>query len=171
MIGSIIGAGIGAAGAIFGGIQNAKAMRQAKANIEAQKQDAQNDYDRRFNEDYTQRADAQRLLTITEENIRQRNRQAEGQAAVMGSNPAAVAAAKAANNGAIADAVGTIAAQGEQYKQGIENRYLQQKEAARAALTDMQIKKAQNIAQATMGVASAGASMAGALDDSVFKKQ
>ena len=58
----LIGSAIGAAGSIFGGISASKAMKRAKKNVEAQRQKNQDWYDRRYNEDATQRADAQRIL-------------------------------------------------------------------------------------------------------------
>ena len=105
----LIGSAIGAAGSIFGGIKASKAMKKAKRNVEAQRQKNQDWYDRRYNEDATQRADAQRILTQTEESIKQRNKQAAGSAAVMGGTDESVAAAKAANNQALADATSQIA--------------------------------------------------------------
>ena len=104
----LIGSAIGAAGSIFGGISASKAMKRAKKNVEAQRQKNQDWYDRRYNEDATQRADAQRILTQTEESIKQRNKQAAGSAAVMGGTDESVAAAKAANNQALADATSQI---------------------------------------------------------------
>ena len=88
----LIGSAIGAAGSIFGGISASKAMKKIKSNVEAQRQKNQNWYDRRYNEDYTQRADAQRILTQTEESIKNRNKQAAGIQAVMGGTDESVAA-------------------------------------------------------------------------------
>ncbi|MCM1405167.1 MAG: hypothetical protein NC210_01960, partial [[Clostridium] fimetarium] len=76
MIGSLIGAGIGAVGSIFGGIKASEAMREVKRGIERQRKKNQDWYDRRYNEDATQRADAQRALEITREQIKRRNRAA-----------------------------------------------------------------------------------------------
>ena len=64
----LIGSAIGAVGSIFGGIKASKAMKKAKRNVEAQRQKNQDWYDRRYNEDATQRADAQRILRITTRN-------------------------------------------------------------------------------------------------------
>jgi len=94
----LIGAAIGAAGSIFGGIAASKAMRKMKANVEAQKKNNQDWFDRRYNEDATQRADAQRILTMTEESIKNRNKAAAGAQAVMGGTEESVAATKAANS-------------------------------------------------------------------------
>ena len=58
----LIGAGLGAAGAIFGGSKASQAMRQAAQTIDKQKRENQDWYDRRYNEDATQRADAKSVL-------------------------------------------------------------------------------------------------------------
>ena len=113
MIGSLVGAGLSAVGSIFGGISASKAMKKVKKNLQAQKQANKDWYDRRYNEDATQRADAQRILTKTEESIRNRNQQAAGAQAVMGGTEESVAAAKAANNQALADATSQIAVNAE----------------------------------------------------------
>lgn len=91
-------------------------MKRVKENIQAQQQANQNWYDRRYNEDATQRADAQRILTQTEESIRNRNRQAAGAQAVMGGTDESVAAAKAANAQALADATSQIAVNADNRK-------------------------------------------------------
>ena len=74
----LIGAGLGAVGAVFGGIKASQAMKQLSRNINKQMQQNQDWYDRRYNEDATQRADAQRILAKTEESIKQRNKAATG---------------------------------------------------------------------------------------------
>lgn len=61
----LIGSALGAVGSIFGGNSASKAMKKAKQNVEQQIQKNQDWYDRRYNEDATQRADAQRILTMT----------------------------------------------------------------------------------------------------------
>ena len=83
MIGSIIGGALNIGASIFGGIKQAKAMKNVQKNLQNQMAENQNWYDRRYNEDATQRADAQRLITMTEESIKNRNKQAAGSAAVM----------------------------------------------------------------------------------------
>lgn len=162
LIGSIAGGALGAAGSIFGGISASKAMRRVKKNLQAQKQANQNWYDRRYNEDATQRADAQRILTQTEESIRNRNRQAAGAQAVMGGTDESTAAAKAANAQALADATSQIAAGAENRKDQIEQTYQQRDSQINEALNNFDINKAQAISQAVQGVAKAGAGIAGA---------
>lgn len=162
LIGSIAGGALGAAGSIFGGISASKAMRRVKKNLQAQKQANQNWYDRRYNEDATQRADAQRILTQTEESIRNRNRQAAGAQAVMGGTDESTAAAKAANAQALADATSQIAVNAENRKGQIEQTYQQRDSQINEALNNLEINKAQAISQAVQGVAKAGAGIAGA---------
>lgn len=123
----------------------------------------QNWYDRRYNEDATQRADAQRVLAITADNIRQRNRQAAGTQAVMGGTDESVAAVKAANNEALAEAASQIAVNGERRKDQIESQYMQTKAELNEKLNELDQAKAKNTAQAVMGVAQAGSAMASVL--------
>lgn len=162
LIGSIVGGALSAGGAIFGGISASKAMKKAKKNVEAQRKKNQDWYDQRYNEDATQRADAQRILTQTEESIKQRNRAAAGSAAVMGGTDESVAAAKASNNEALADATAQIAANADARKDNIEATYLQNDNAFVEQLNAIEKGKAQAVSQAVQGVANAGASIAGA---------
>lgn len=162
ILGSAIGGALGIGASIFGGISASKAMKKVKRNLEGQMKDNQNWYDRRYNEDATQRADAQRILTMTNENIRQRNQQAAGAQAVMGGTEESVAAAKAANNQALADATSQIAVNGERRKDQIESQYLQTKAELNEKLNNLEQARAGAVSQAVQGVAQAGAGMAGA---------
>ena len=161
MIGSLVGAGLSAVGSIFGGISASKAMKKVKSNLEEQKQQNEAWYNRRYNEDATQRADAQRILTKTEESIRNRNRQAAGTQAVMGGTEESVAATKAANNQALADATSQIAVNAEARKDQIESQYLAKDAQLNDALNNMEVNKAQAISSAVQGVGQAGANIAG----------
>lgn len=163
MLGSIIGAGVGAAASIFGGISASKAIKKMKANLEEQRKKNQNWYDQRYNEDATQRADAQRILTKTEEAFRNRNRAAQGAAAVMGGSEESVAATKAANSQALADATSQIAVNGEARKDQIEQTYQQNDSNIQNQLNDLEQKKAEAISQAVQGVASSASDFASAL--------
>lgn len=162
MVGSIVGAGLSAAGSIFGGIAASKAMKKVKKDLQAQKKANEDWYNRRYNEDATQRADAQRVLTMTEESIKKRNRQAAGVAAVMGSGTEAAAAEKAANNQVFADVASQIAANGEARKDQIEQTYQQRDAQINDALNNLEMNKAQAVGSAVQGVAQAGAGIAAA---------
>ena len=92
MIGSLIGGAVGAIGSIFGGVKASQAMKKVKANVESQKQANEDWMNRRYNENVTQRADSQRVLTKTREMMLERNRAAAGAQAVMGGTEESVAA-------------------------------------------------------------------------------
>lgn len=163
MIGSAVGAGMQAAGAIVGGIAASKAQNKIMKNIKAQQQKNQEWYDQRYNEDATQRADAQRLLTMTEESIRKRNKQAAGSAAVMGGTDESVAAEKAANNEALADATSQIAAQADARKDQIESTYMQRDAELNNQINQAQAAKGKAIADAAQQVGEAGKNIGSAL--------
>ena len=155
----LIGSAIGAAGSIFGGIKASKAMKKAKRNVEAQRQKNQDWYDRRYNEDATQRADAQRILTQTEESIKQRNKAAAGSAAVMGGTDESVAAAKEANNQACPHSTSPISAYAESRKDNIEATYMQNDNALVEQLNAIEQGKANAISGAVQGVTNAVSQM------------
>jgi len=160
IIGSAIGGSLGIGASIFGGVSASKAMKKVKQNLEGRVKENQSWYDRRYNEDATQRADAQRILTLTNENIRQRNQNAAGAKAVMGGTDESVAAAKAANNQALSEAASQIAAAGERRKDQIEAPYRETNAELNDKLMNLEQAKAQNVAQAVQGVAQAGSNMA-----------
>jgi hypothetical protein len=162
ILGSTIGGALGIGASIFGGISASKAMKKVKQNLETQQKENQNWYDQRYNEDATQRADAQRILTMTNENIRQRNQQAAGTQAVMGGTEESVAATKAANNQALAEATSQIAVNGERRKDQIESQYMQTKSDLNDKLNNLEQARAGAISQAVQGVAQAGSNMASA---------
>lgn len=129
MLGGLIGGALGAIGGIFGGISKNRMLKQQQRMVDEKKRENQDWYDRRYNEDSTQRADAQAVLTHTADMIRQRNQQAAGSAAVMGGTDESVAATKEANAKALADTTSQIAVAGEQRKDKIEGQYLSRKNA------------------------------------------
>ncbi len=151
----LIGSALGVGAAIFGGISASRAAKKAKKGIEAQRKKNQEWYDRRYNEDATQRADAQRMLTDMEERIKNRNRQVAGAQAVMGGTEESVAAAKAANAAAMADATSQIVANGEARKDAIEQQYMQNDAAYQDQLNQIEQNRANAISGAVGGAANA----------------
>ena len=160
MIGSILGSVAGIAGSIFGGISASKAMKRVKNNLQDQQRANQDWYDQRYNEDATQRADAQRILTQTQEAIRKRNQQSAGAQAVMGGTEESVAAAKAANNQALADATAQIAMEGERRKDAIEQTFQNRDAQLQAQLNNREVNKANAVSQAAMGGMQTGDNIA-----------
>ena len=172
-LGSLIGGAMKIGGSIFGGLKASQAMKQVRKNLEKQQRENQDWYDRRYNEDATQRADAQRMLTMTMDAIRDRNRAAAGTQAVMGGTEESVAATKATNANALADTAAQIAVAGANRKDNIESQYITRKGAINDKLNNLQQQKANNIISAVNGVSSAASDLAGsALDDiNVFGKK
>ena len=155
----LIGSALGAAGSIAGGIASTRAANNARKMVEQEKNDNQNWYDRRFNEDATQKADAQRILSMTEESIKNRNKQAAGSQAVMGGTDESTAAAKAVNNQALSDATGTISALAEKQKNRVEDQYQQNKSVINQDLENIEQQKAQDITGAINGVTDAAGNL------------
>lgn len=155
MIGSLVSAGLGAVGGILGASSKNKLIKQQMRMLEQQKKENQDWYDRRYNEDATQRADAQRLLTLTEESIKKRNKAAAGTAAVMGGTDESVAATKEANSKALADTTSQIAAQAEQRKDAIEQQYQNKKSNIDQQMMELTGQK-QSVLNSAIGGAAAG---------------
>lgn len=141
MLGAILGGAAGALGGLFGGLSRNKQIDEQQKALEKSKKENQDWYNRRYNEDSTQRADAQRILSITEEAIKRRNRGAAGRAAVMGGTEESVAATKEANAKAMADAAGQIAAQGEARKERVEQQYLGRKQNLEDQMNGLESQK------------------------------
>lgn len=160
-LGRIISGGVlGLGGSIFGGAKASQAIRKQKKRIRAKQQDNQNWFDRRYNEDATQRADAQRMLTRLQENIKNRNQAAQGQAAMMGGTDEALAATKQQNNEALADAASQIVANADVRKDQIEQQYRERKDRLDDQMANLQIQQATEVGKAVQGVADAGANIA-----------
>ncbi len=154
ILGGVVGGALGIGASIFGGRKASKAMNEVKKNLQTQMRENQDWYDSRYNEDATQRADAQAVLTKTREEIAQRNRQAAGTQAVMGGTEESVAAAKAANAQAMSEAASRIAMAADNRKDQIESQYMQNKSDLNEKLNNLTEAKAKNAAQAGAGMAS-----------------
>lgn len=165
MIGSIIGGAMKIGGSIFGGISQARSARKIRENIEGQQRENQDWYDRKYNEDMTQRADAVRLLNLTEESIRNRNKNAAATAAVMGGTNEALAAQRAANNAAMTDTVAQIAVTADARKDAIENQYRSKNADLNEKLNANETQKMANVAAAIQGVGATAKDIGTAIDD------
>ena len=170
-IGSLISGALTLGSSIYGGIAASRAMKNVKNNIKDQQRENEDWFNRRYNEDATQRADAQRILTTLQENIRNRNKAAAGTAAVTGGTEESVAAAKAANNEALADAASRIAAQAEIRKDNIESQYRAKDAQLENQQNQMEANKANAIASAMGGVASAAGNMGEGIDDWLLRRK
>lgn len=171
MIGGIIAAASTIGSSIYSGIKSAKANRQRKQELLREKAENNAWYNRRYNEDATQRADAQRLLRLTQEAIRNRNKQVAGTQAVVGGTEESVAAEKEANAKAMSDTASAIAAQGEARKDNIEESYRNQNRMLNNELGNMEAQRAENIANAGAQAIQAMGSIANAIDSTDGKSK
>ena len=173
MLLSAIGTGLGLAGsigsAIFGGSKAAKAAKKADRLIEQQEKDNQAWFDRRYNEDYSQTAEAQNLLNYAREQAEKLFKRAEGAAAVTGATEESVARAKQSANDMLAQTASNIAAQGTARKDAIEQQYLNTKNSLTEKQVDNLKQKAQNITTAAGQASSAFGSILPSALDKLFK--
>lgn len=148
MLTDIIGGVTKLGSSIFGGLAASRAMKNVKANVEGQLAKNEDWFNRRYNEDATQRADALRVLDTARKNILERNQQAAGAQAVAGGTEESLAATKAANNAALAEATSQIAMAGQRRKDNIEDQYLQRNAALNETLNNLETGRANQIIEA-----------------------
>ncbi len=164
MLGSLIGAGLGVASSIFGGISARKARRKQERMLAQQEKENQAWYDRKYNEDPTKRADTVRLLTQMQEQIKNRNKAAKGRQAVMGGTEDSTTAVKEANNKTLADTTSQIVAANESRKDAIEGQYQARKNAIQNKRMGLEAEKAAGTASVAAGVAGTAANIAATID-------
>lgn len=164
MLGTLIGAGLGLASSIAGGIANRKARQKQEQMIAQQQKENQAWYDRKYNEDPTKRADTVRLLTQMQEQIKNRNKAAKGRQAVMGGTEDSTTAVKEANNKTLADTTSQIVAANDARKDNIENQYRARKSQLQGQQMSLEAEKAADTANAVAGVAGTAANIAAAVD-------
>lgn len=164
MIGALIGAGLGLASSIAGGIANRKSRREQEQMIAQQQRENQAWYDRKYNEDPTKRADTVRLLTQMQEQIKNRNKAAKGRQAVMGGTEDSTTAVKEANNKTLADTTSQIVAANDARKDNIEQQYMNRKNQLQTQQMGIEAEKAADTANAVAGVAGTAANIAAAID-------
>lgn len=171
MLGTLIGAGLGLASSIAGGIANRKARRKQEQMIAQQQKENQAWYDRKYNEDPTKRADTVRLLTQMQEQIKNRNKAAKGRQAVMGGTEDSTTAVKEANNKTLADTTAQIVAANDARKDNIENQYRARKSQLQGQQMGLEAEKAADTANAVSGVAGTAANIAAAVDSGAGKSK
>lgn len=171
MLGTLIGAGLGLASSIAGGIANRKARRKQEQMIAQQQKENQAWYDRTYNADPTKRADTVRLLTQMQEQIKNRNKAAKGRQAVMGGTEDSTTAVKEANNKTLADTTSQIVAANDARKDNIEQQYMARKSQLQGQQMGLEAEKAADTANAVAGVAGTAANIAASLDSGGSKSK
>lgn len=164
LLGSLIGAGLGLASTIAGGISNSNARKQQRRMLSQQQKENQAWYDRKYNEDPTKRADTVHLLTQMNDTVKNRNKAARGRQAVMGGTEDSTTVVKEANNKTVADTTAQIVSANEARKDNIEQQFLNRKQQIQDQQMGMKSQDAANTANVVAGVAGTAANIANALD-------
>lgn len=163
------GAIIGAAASIGGGIASAiganKARKIQEEELKNREERQAATYARRVNQDYTQRADAQRMLKITRDALKQRAEAAAGRQAVMGLTDSGLAAEREMAENVMADTASQMAAAGEAQQDEAEKTYEQQQDANSQQRANIAANRAaatgQAVGQMVEGVGKAAGALTG----------
>lgn len=166
MWGAIIGAVTSIGGGIASAIGANKARKIQEQELKQREERQAATYARRINQDYTQRADAQRMLKITRDALKQRAEAAAGRQAVMGLTDSGLAAEREMAGNVMADTASQIAAAGEAQKDAIEQQYEQQQAENSKERTNIAAGKAaatgQAVGQMVQGVGQVAGALTGA---------
>lgn len=166
MWGAIIGAVASIGGGIASSIGANKARKIQEEELKTREERQAATYARRINQDYTQRADAQRMLKITRDALKQRAEAAAGRQAVMGLTDSGLAAEREMAGNVMADTASQIAAAGEAQKDAIEQQYEQQQAENSRERTNIAAGKAaatgQAVGQMVQGVGQVAGALTGA---------
>lgn len=163
MIGQIAAAGIGggikALGSIAGGIMGASSARKQRNMIKEQQKQNQAWYDKRYNENSTERADAVSALEKMRGALNERIKAAQSTSTVMGGTMESEALEKQAQTNALGGTISEIAKAGEARKDSIEGTYMSRDADLNSQLLATERNKATQISQAVGGVGDMGMKM------------
>ena len=166
---SAIGAGVGLASSIFGGISASKAAREAEKRQRQQEAKENAWYTRRYNEDYVDTAAGQNLVRRAKDYAKEQWKKAAGAQAVAGGTDAATAMAKEAGNKMVGDTIANIAATDQQRKAQVDNMHRQAEQQFAQMDMNRETQRAQNITNAAQNASNAIMSAAGAVEQASAK--
>lgn len=159
MFGTIASAFTKIASAVYGGIQGAKAADEARENINRRKRENDAEDRRVSYRDPSQSIIAQYALRRTFDNIRRRNEQAAGTAAVMGHSPATVATEKAANAAEGAETAARVAASEAARQDQLHQQHLARKQQLEQEEYNAIQQKRQSVSNAVQNALGTAGSM------------
>lgn len=162
-----IGAIASGVSSLFGARSARRQRQQQLAEIARQQQNNNNWYNRRYNEDATNRADAQRMLTRVSNLMTDTTRSANARKAVIGGTDASTAAAQQANASALGNALADITTNAENRKDDIESQYQQRDNQLGSAAVDVNAQyetaRRNNTAQAVSGLLNTAGTVVSAM--------
>lgn len=162
MIGAIIGVATGLAGTAVSAGMGAAANARSRRQLEEREKRQAATYARRMNQDYTQRAESQRMLELTRQELKRRSDAAAGRQAVMGMTDSGMAAERELAGATMADTAAKIASQGEAKKEGLEDSYAKEQQANAEERAKLEGHKLTTIGNAVGGLINQVAPVAGA---------
>lgn len=136
-IASLIGTG-------YGAIKEGQERRKMAA--ERQKWGAENEalFNKNYYSDYTKRADVQSLTSKMRDEMKKANDVDQNVAAVTGATPEAINMQKERRNKAMTNLYSNIGAMGAQYKERVQNRYQNNKQALQGLEYDTMSQEAES---------------------------
>lgn len=143
-----LAAGASVASSIFGGSKASKSAKKANALIDSSRAANQAWYNKRYNEDYSQTAEAQNAMNYAKQTLDDEYQKIAATSAVSGATGTAQAQQKAQANKALAEAASGIAASGSAYKSSVESQYLQNDNAFAQQQSNTLMGQASNISNA-----------------------
>lgn len=167
MYGTLIAGAAALGTSLWNGIAGAKANKKQRAELERQQNLNRSWFDREYNTDVTQRADAQRMLTRTADALKVQNRAATARNAMIGGSAESLMAQRANNARILGDTAANIAAQGANRKDMIDQQYRAQRQQLDNAAMGMEAQRQQSTAAATAGAIQSLTSMGTIFDDAL----
>jgi len=160
MIGLAIGAAaMQVASSVYGGVSGIKAARDKDRMLASQKRANKRWYERRYNEDSTQRADAQGVLTKLNEAAKTRSEASNGRSAVMGSSTEGKAVVGQQNANMISNTTSNIASNSSARKDRLDERYKATERGIDNAMFEQKLLKNKNLANTVQQASSAGGAL------------
>lgn len=146
-------------GAAIGALAGARAYRNQMKMLKKQERENQNWYDRRYNENATERADSVALNEQAKQHFAEQMAQHQATSAVMGGTNAQLAAEKNAEAAGYAAQQATRQQMADTRKDTIENKFLENKSNIQNKMMDMEKQRAQGIQSAMSQMAQAGSNL------------
>lgn len=157
-----IGSAVAALGStIYGAINSKKYNDKMKALVQEERDENKRWYESQMASDYTQRTDAQSVLTKQRELFEEANKQARATNVVAGGTDQAEALRKASANDAMAQTSSDIAAKAAQHKDNVEQSYRQTDSAINQQQAQAYGQQASDTAQATSQLTNASLNLMG----------
>lgn len=129
MVGAIVSGVLGLGGSIYGGIKAGEARKRMSQYLSGQEVDNRALYDKDYHQNYLDRTDTQALIKSLRNTLKGQSESAAQMATVTGATPESVAVAKEQSGKTIDNVYSNISAQGQRFKDNVQNRYIQRKNA------------------------------------------